>query len=285
MKAERDQTYEMFQQDHNHWIGAPLGAWDSNFIPQENDEMVDFLNNKIYWYVFNTQKFPFNNKKLRQALSMAIDRSKIQALFNVTPAVTPMPPLHTQLGINRLDDLEKAKDLFQEALVEMDICLSNFPIIPLIHLEGPIRNKIAAFVKQQWESAFGIKCQVDSLDWAVLFPKMTEGDFLIGAMAWQPWVNDPIYTLNAFKSAKDPINFAKWEDIHYQQILDFAEKETNLQTRKSYYLQAEEILLEEMPVIPIFNMVSQALKKKNLMVPYTTSLMNFKWAYFLPSSS
>jgi oligopeptide transport system substrate-binding protein len=91
--------------------------------------------------------------------------------------------------------------------------------------------------------------------------------------------------LNAFKNAKDPINLAKWEDPHYQQILDRAERETNLKIRKSYYLQAEEILLEEMPVIPIFNMVSQAIKKKNLKVPYTSSLMDFKWAHFLPSSS
>jgi oligopeptide transport system substrate-binding protein len=284
VRAQRHQSYEMFQNDHNHWIGAPLCAWDSNFIPQENDEMVNFQSNLVYWYVFNSQKFPFNNKKLRQAFAMAIDRSKLQALFNVTPSVTPMPPLHTQLGVNSLDNLEKAKTLFQEALKEMDICLLKFPIIPLIHSEGPIRNKVAAFVKQQWEDAFGIKCQIDSLEWSVLFSRMTEGDFLVGGMNWQPWVNDPIYTLNAFKNAKDPMNLAKWEDIYYQQILELAERETNLKTRKSYYLQAEEILLEEMPVIPIFNMLTRAIKKKNLKVHYTTSLMDFKWAHFLPSS-
>ena len=166
----------------------------------------------------------------------------------------------------------------------MDICLLKFPVIPLIHLEGSIRNKVAVFVKQQWESAFGIKCQIDSLEWTVLFSRMTEGDFLVGGMGWQPWVNDPIYTLNAFKNEKDPINLAKWEDPHYQQILDLAERETNLKQENPHYLQAEEILLEKMPVIPVFNMVSWALKKKNLKVPHATSLMDFKWAHFLPSS-
>ncbi|MFI5343962.1 MAG: peptide ABC transporter substrate-binding protein, partial [Chlamydiales bacterium] len=285
VRAQRHQSYEMFQNDHNHWIGAPLCAWDPNFLPQENDEMVNFQSNLVYWYVFNAQKFPFNNKKLRQAFALAIDRTKLQTLLNVIPAVTPLPPLHTQLEGNSLDNLKKAKTLFQEALVEMDICLLKFPIIPLIHLEGPIRNKVAAFVKQQWESVFGINCQIDSLEWAALFPKMTEGDFLVGGMSWQPWVNDPMYTLNAFKYAKDPINFAKWEDTHYQQVLDLAEREINLKIRESYYLQAEEILLEEMPVIPVFIMVSRALKKKNLMISHTSSLMNFKWAQLLPSSS
>ena len=153
-------------------------------------------------------------------------------------------------------------------------------------LRGPPKTfNYTPLVKQEWESAFGMKCRIDSLEWSVLFSKMTEGDFLVGGMGWQPWVNDPMYTLNSFKQAKDPINFAKWEDIHYQQILDLAEREINSKIRKSYFLQAEEILLEEMPVIPVFYMVSQALKKKNLMIPHTSSLMNFKWAHFLSSSN
>lgn len=284
VKANRYQCYEMFQNNHNHWIGDPLGTWDPSFIPHENDETVDFTHSVVYWYVFNTQIFPFDNKKIRQAMAIAIDRKRLETVLHLALAVSPLPIEHRQIQHSTLSffNPKKAQALFEEGLKEIGISLKAFPIIPLIHLLGPVRNRAAEFVKEQWESVLGIKCQVEPMEWKTLFSKMTEGDFQLGLMGWQSWINDPMYTLHAFKNSKEPINFSKWKDKNYQQILDLAERETNTKLRAGHYLQAEKLLLEEMPVIPLYNFIPNALKKKNLSVSHTKFLMNFKWAHFLP---
>lgn len=277
-KANLFQSYEMFQRGQNHWVGAPLGTWDPSFVPHEEDELIVFPVTTVFWFVFNTKSFPFNNKKMRQALSWGIDRSKLKAICNVLPAITPIPPMHSQIKYSTLStfSLKEARILFKEALEELNMCVQDFPNIPLIYLIGKIRNQAAHFVKEQWEAAFGIRCSLEPLEWKLLFDRMTEGDFRVGGMTWESWINDPIYTLNAFRDVNEPINFPKWENRMYQEVMQRAERETNLQTRRPYYLEAEKILLEEMPVIPLFLIEPTALKKKNLSAPY----MDFKWGEF-----
>lgn len=277
VKANRYQCYEMFQNDNNHWVGAPLETWDPNFIPHEGDENVEFTHGSVvYWYIFNTRRFPFNNKKIRQAMSMAIDKCRFEAILQLAPAVTPIPPQHKQIQHRSFYSVERAQALFREGLKELNISLEDFPVIPLIHLTDPIRNRVAKFIKQQWNIVLGVKCKIKPVKWNILFSKMTKGNFQIGMMGWQPCINDPLYTLHAFKES---INFSKWEDQKYQEILDLAAKESCTKLREAYYLQAEELLLEEMPVIPLYFIAPHSLKKKNLCISHPTVRMNFKWAH------
>ncbi|MGE5196003.1 MAG: peptide ABC transporter substrate-binding protein, partial [Anaerolineae bacterium] len=283
LKAHHLQAYEMFQKSNSDWIGPPLTAWDPSFLPGEKDECVDFRNKSIYWYVFNCQKPPFNNKKMRQAFALAVNREELAAVFDVASATTPLPAWHSLIERSALPKFnpERAKALFREALEEMQISLKDLPVFSISHLIGSLRHKMAEMIKHDWEDAFGICCSVDPLAWDVLFSKIIEGNFQIGCITWHPWVNDPMYTLDSFRYAKEPINFPKWEHPRYKEILCLVERETNLQKRQSYYLQAEEFLIDEMPVIPLFSSPAQALKKKKLCIHrYSCNLINFKWAYF-----
>jgi oligopeptide transport system substrate-binding protein len=115
----------------------------------------------------------------------------------------------------------------------------------------------------------------------MLFSKLTEGNFQIGGIAWEAWVNDPIYTLNAFRGNRELINFPKWENELYEHIVDCAEKESDLEKRKSYFLEAEKILIEELPVVPLFLVDSPGFKKRNFIVKNISPLMDFRWGYFI----
>jgi oligopeptide transport system substrate-binding protein len=282
LKASRYHGYEMFQKNMNHWIGSPLGTWDPSFAPQENDERIAFLGTIVYWFAFNTQRFPFKHKKIRQALAWGINRSRLKDITNSQLAYSPIPPVHSQVDHTVLSvySLEEAKATFKEALKELNMSLRDFPIIPLTYLIGPARNQVAHFIKEEWERAFGIRCSLESLEWKVLFSKMTQGDFQVGGMTWESWINDPIYTLNAFRDANEPINFPKWENKQYQKIMHLAEREIDLVNRRSFYLEAEKLLLDEMPVVPISLVEAPALKKKNFNIKHSSPLINFKWGYF-----
>jgi oligopeptide transport system substrate-binding protein len=287
LKTNRHQAYELFQKNNSHWVGVPLSTWDSSVTPSEKEESITFSNKShVYWCAFNFQKPPFNNKKLRQAFALAINRTELALAFGILSTISPLPPCHSLVQESFLStfDLEKARVLYREALDELELSPQDFPVITFIHLAGLHLNKIGEKIKEYWEIAFGIQCIVNPLEWNILFSKLTEGDFQLGGIAWQSWVNDPIYTLNAFREARDPTNFAKWENPKYQEILYQAEREIDPQKRQLFYLKAEEILLEEMPVIPIFANIPHALKKKNLIIPHISLIMNFKWAYFELSS-
>ncbi len=60
----------------------------------------------------------------------------------------------------------------------------------------------------------------------------------------------------------------------------FHDREIDSVKRKHFYLQAEEILLDEMPVTAIFSITSRAFKKKKLKMDLSSTLLNLKWAYF-----
>ncbi len=275
-------AYEMFQQNLNHWVGAPFGSWDSSFTPAATDEPVAFSKNEIYWCAFNNQQFPFNNKKIRQALAFAINRSELAALNNYSSAVSPLPLVHSQVSTFILStfNADNAKALFRKALEELNISVHDFPVISFKYLAGAIRDKIAERIKHSWETTFNIRCVIEPLEWSTLFSKLIERNFQVVGVAWEAWINDPIYTLNAFRDANNPINFINWENSKYQQILYQADREIDSVKRKHFYLQAEEILLDEMPVTAIFSITSRAFKKKKLKMDLSSTLLNLKWAYF-----
>ncbi|MBI3211644.1 MAG: peptide ABC transporter substrate-binding protein, partial [Simkania negevensis] len=279
-KMSRYQAFELFEKNAIHMLGIPFTTWDPLFALSQKDELVNFMSKGMWWCTFNCQKPPFNNKKMRQAFSMAINRKEISSLFNILPAFSPLSKDHSFTRDSALLDFnpKKGNALFMEALEEMS--LETFPPINFLCLAGPTGTKLGELIKKYWENTFAISCTAKPLKWDLLFAKITEGDYEAGCIGWQPWVNDPIYTLNAFKEAKEPVNFSKWENRQYQEILHLAEKETDFQKRKKYYLQAETILLDEMPIAPISYTTSQALKKRKLRIKFPSIPLNLKWAYF-----
>ncbi|MBI3211346.1 MAG: peptide ABC transporter substrate-binding protein, partial [Simkania negevensis] len=163
LKSNRYHSYEMFQKEMNHWIGSPLGTWDPTFVPHKNDERVAVSGTIVYWFAFNTQCFPFNHKKIRQALALGINRSRLKAMINVPFAISPVPPVHSQVNHSILSTyhFKEAQALFKEALKELNMSPEDFPIILLSYLIGPIRNEIAHFIKEEWERAFNIRCSLE----------------------------------------------------------------------------------------------------------------------------
>ena len=114
---------------------------------------------------------------------------------------------------------------------------------------------------------------------------MTHGDFQIGGMNWESWINDPVYTLNVFRYASEKVNFAKWENEEYKRVLDVVEKEINSEKRAQLYQEAEKILLHDMPVIPIYYEVQPYKRKKRLQIDVNpaTGYIDFSRASILNS--
>lgn len=264
------QAFQSFQKKEVDWIGNPFGGWEASYTPGKGDRMITFPNSWILWNVFNTTKPPFNHLKIRQSFTYAIQRSDI-----VAHAFMPLNPAYSILlphsgGKKHFPEFnpQKALELFNEGLDELGLQLKDLPPLKITFVEKGIREYTASHLKRQFEECFGIACELEPLPWRSVFNKMSSGDFQMGLLHWTFWVDDPIYTLNLFKLKDVEINFTKWDHLKFRQLLDLAEQEIDLVQRSSYLLEAEELLSQKVPVVPIFYQPCQALVREDLNIIY-----------------
>jgi oligopeptide transport system substrate-binding protein len=266
------QAIQAFQKKEVDWVGNPFGGWHSSYNPGKGDRIIRFSNSWIVWNAFNTQMPPFNNLKVRQGFNYAIQRSDIveKAFMPLNPAYNILLPHYPEKRHSLFPEYnpKMAVQLFNEGLQELGMQLKDLPPIKITFLEKGIREYTAVCLKKQFEQCLGITCELQPLSWRNLFNKMSSGDFQMGLMHWTSWVDDPIYTLNVFKSKDVEINFAKWQHPKFQHLLNLGQHELNLFQRSCYLLEAEELLSQEMPVLPIFYQPCQALVNEDLHVIY-----------------
>ncbi len=286
-KASYHLAQQLFKKEELDWIGQPFGLWDLDFEPGSKDEVITAPNTGVYWYVFNTERFPFHHKKLRRAFALAIDRNFItQSLSTPTrPAYSPITAgLSQKSGQQYLqENLVLARQLFEEALDELGLNRHSFPTLNLLYAQGGVRDKSAHLIKEQWEQAFGIQIRLEPLQWYSAFNKMKQGDFHICGILWRTLVNDPIYVLNFFRNSKENINLSRWEKPEFRHLLELADHELNSEIRLKYLALAEELLLQEIPVLPAFQIDFRAIIKKHIQLPGISpqgGILDLKWTRF-----
>lgn len=263
------QAYQAFQKKEIDWLGNPFGAWHDFYRPREEDRLVSSPNQWMVWMVLNTESPWFKHHKFRKAFSYAIDRSKIAtgAFLALNPAFSPIFS-QGRNGKSLFPEYnpEKARQFFNEALKETGLSINDLPPLTLEFYEKGIREYISVALKEQFSDCFNIECELRPIRWNKYFPQLASGQFNMGIIHWFSWVNDPVDVLNVFRTANNGVNFSRWEDLRFQKCVELSEQEVNPFIRSSHLYQAEEIISEEIPVIPLFYQSLQALVAPDLQI-------------------
>lgn len=281
-KANSYMALEMYQKDEIDWLGRPISPWEDFFF--DSTEKFTQLGSPgiVYWCVLNTECIPFNHKKIRKALNLALNREEIiQSLgYQVLPTVTPVPFFHIHFENSFKENSTLARRLFSEGLQELKLERKKLPIFTFFHMMRKSRKRVAECIIKQWKEVLGIECRLESCDWSILFSKLTRGDYQIGEMSWFSPIDDSHYTLDAFKHKSNSINFSKWEDTNYKKLLELAANENNMTCRLNYLKSAEEYLIDQSFIIPLFSEPDLYRKKSYLKEVYQkTGQIDFKWAH------
>ncbi len=268
------QGMQAFEKKEIDWLGHPFGVWDPIYEQHDEKDIISFPNSLVCWHVFNTLKFPFNNVKLRQAFAHAIERSQIanSASFPLTPSYSPLLPYHNERPQFSFPEcnVEKAQQLLYEALKELKISKKDFEPINLLFHEKGVQMEAAVILQEQFKKHLDLDIELQPQSWKTLFTKMVKGDFAMGLMHWSSWVNDPISTLTSFKSSEQEVNFSKWENMEFKNLITSAEEEINPYQRSACLFKAEGILCQEMPVIPLIYQGRRSLVRKDFKINYRT---------------
>lgn len=279
----------MFEKGEIDWLGTPLSYISLDAVPALKKQGILKIApvSGTAWLEFNTQKFPFNNVNIRKALGYAIDRQSIADNIMHTeraPSLALIPQIlkkekwHPYYKDN---DQKKALELFQLGLKELGISQKEFPEVVLSYNHAGIWQNTLQAVQERWTDLFGIRVKIEATDWPTHFQKLLHKDFQVARFGWRVQYDDPANLLDVFKYKDFINNHTGWENSEYTRYLD----ESNLvkgDERWKYLEAAEQILLDNMPIIPISHISSFSLQKPYLKGVSQTSLhtVDFRWAYF-----
>jgi oligopeptide transport system substrate-binding protein len=212
---------------------------------------------------FHTGRPPFDDPRVREAFALAIDKMK---LANVTlkgfefPAlggfVPPGLPGHMK-EFERSFDPERATELLKEAGYPPG---PGFPLVEFLYAADCSR---APHLISQWQENLGIEIRGEGMPWGQYTQRLNEEPPHIYAMAWAADYPDP----DNFLRAAHFQGLSRWHHETYENLVEEARRVSDQDKRMKMYHEAERILADEIPIVPLSYMRFHMLVKpwvKNL---------------------
>lgn len=248
----------------------------------------------VYFYSFNTRVKPLEDVRVRKALSMAINRQSL--IDNVTqayekPAYAMVPYGVKDAGSTGKGDFrENGGDFFKEDLAEAIRLLAEagfpegkgFPVLKILYNTSEAHQEIAEALQEMWKINLGIKVELTNQEGGVYFQSINMGDYEIGRAGWSPDYNDAMTYLDIWVKGDLTMYATGWNNSVYDQLIKDAKTGLDANARSKALHDAEAILLNDMPIMPIFFYTNQNLYKpwvKGVVVPTLGSYQEFRWAY------
>lgn len=242
----------------------------------------------VGYFGFNVEKPPFDNPKVRQALSYAIDKQGIINAFyggNADLAINPYPSFMPGYNEEIQDysyDPEKAKALLAEAGYpdgfEMEIySFTN----PRDYMPEP--QKITEAIQADFAKV-GVTAEIVTYDWTTFLEKAQNGEAQSFIAGWIGDNGDPdnfLYVL-LDQDAIGGNNYSYYSNQELHDILIAAQTETDQDKRNELYKKAQEIIHTDAPWVPIAHAQAALAAKSNLkgFLPHPTGVDKFDKAYF-----
>lgn len=279
IKLEENTALQMFEAGALDWAGSPLSLIPADSVQslKKSDKLSVAQAAGTHWFRFNTEKAPFDNEKMRKAFSYALNREEIVEHVlqgGQLPAMALVPPI-LKLGDKPLfkdHDVILAKQLFEEALKEMNLTKEQLPTITLSYTQSDRSHKIAQAVQQQWNEVFGFRVNLEGTESKVFFDKLNQHQYQIASGSWFADISDPINFLEVFKSKNVSTNNTQWENPKYTALLDQSSLESDPEKRRALLREAEKIIIDEMPVAPLYFATFLYVKEPTLKNVYFSEL-------------
>ena len=243
------------------------------------------------YYEINTTKAPFDDVKVRMALAMAIDRTAlIENVLQSTdePAYSMIAPGYSvdgvayeegrsNYGLAPTAQVEEAQAMLAEAGYPNG---EGFPTLELSYYTSESVKPVVEAMQQMWEENLNIDVEVTTEEWAVYYEGVQALDYDVAAMGWGADYMHPM-TFFPIRESDAIYNNSGYSNPDYDALVEKAKLETDPMKAMELLRQAEDILMADMPLIPLYYRSSPKLMASNVAGWYITPLNNmyFKSAY------
>ena len=271
MVNDSNTSYQMYQTGELDIAGIPSSLADTLL---NDPEAIIYDMAGTHFYRFNVTKEPFTNKKIRQAFSYAINAQEI--VDYVVKTGNKVANGFVSYGFKGPDgkdfrdtqgslisfDAEKAKQLLAEGMAEEG--WDTLPAVELSYNTSDTLKSVAETMQSQLKQVLGVDLTIQNSEWAVFREDQVALKLQFSRSTFGHDYADPINALENFTSDNDAMNRTGWKNAEFDELIKKARAEVDAQTRWNYLLEAEKILIEEAPLVPLYFYNGSALQKKNV---------------------
>ena len=209
-----------------------------------------------YFYRLNTNHPVLKDPRVRKALAFSINRK--QLVEKVTkcgqiPSYSFTPPGSNgyQPNTSISFDPEYAKSLIKEAGYDEN---NPFPKLEILFNTNEDHRKIALAIQQMWQQNLGVQIELVNQDWKVYLNREMIGDFEVSRAGWIGDYEDPNTFLDLLRPNRGN-NKTGWANMEYDALVEKANATQDQVKRYELLNKAEQILIDEMPIIPLYTYV------------------------------
>lgn len=259
----------MYKDSQLDWAGSPLSNLppDSVTYLKENRDLQVKPLLGTYFLRINTESHPFLSHPLtRRALAFSIDRQAITEHIlqgGQLPATALVPPTMGLSAKGYFNDADgkKAQDLLALYFEREELAREEVPVLSLLYAVGERNHTIASALKEQIETGLNVRVELEAAERKIFYERVSKKEYQIAAGSWIADFNDPINFLEVFKFKEGSTNNTGWENAKYIECLNRSNLCNNIEERKKILRDAERILIDQMPFIPIFHFALNYLQK------------------------
>lgn len=272
---------------YNHSVPA---SWLKAGVRYVKDYMDAPENGSVYW-TYNVKVPPVDDKRVRRALAMAIDRDALEKFRVVSKANEVFVPKGILNGYPSPEglkfDVEAAKKLlaeagYKDASGKFDP--AKFPVdkLDITYNTSESNRQVAEFVQAQWKQNLGITIPLHAVETKTFFPMRARLEYkgIAGGAGWSGDYMDPNTYLSLFTVAGGDNNTG-WSDPKFTEMVNAANREPDQAKRYAMLSKAEAYLLDAAPIIPLTKPATSWMKKPYVkgLYPNPGTLHAWKFVY------
>lgn len=272
------------------------GELDTSEVPSEladqlmsDSELKNEDQAGLYFFRFNTSMEPFTNKKIRQAFGLAVNQQEVVEFVTKNgekPAEGFVPygfvgpdgkEFRETAGKLIGFDAEKAKALLAEGMAEEGY--TELPQVTLTYSTSDSHKKIAEALQSKFKEVLGVDIALQNVEASVFGAEQKEFKYQLSRSSFLFDYADPVNALESFITGSS-MNRTTWSNAEYDKLIADIKKETDETKRWNMLIEADKLLMEEMPVIPLHYYNQVNLEKSNVsgIVRHPVGYMDLKWA-------
>ena len=259
------QRYRADELDLTDIIPASQLKWIRENLPKEL-VIAPYLG--TYYYGFNVTKPPFkDNPKLRRALSLAVNRDIITQQILGQGQISAygfVPPVHNYQGQQMPEaswTQERREAEAKRLYAEAGYSEANPLRIQIMYNTQDDHRRIAVAIASMWKQVLGVETTLANQEWKVFLDTLKRKvDSQVFRISWIGDYNDA-FTFAELLQSTSGTNYTGYASPEYDRLVRESTKELDPKKRETMLEQAEQVLLADMPIIPIYFYVKARLVK------------------------
>ncbi|MBI2863821.1 MAG: peptide ABC transporter substrate-binding protein [Chloroflexi bacterium] len=230
-----------------------------------NKELITSPSLDVFYIGFNTKRAPFDDPKVRQAFNHAVDKQKIadvvlKGMQTKADGILPpgMPGHNASLkGLGY--DPDKARSLIAQSKYK-DV--ANLPPI-VLSIEGAGTNppRTTTAIVEMWKQNLGVDVRIEQVEWATYLNDLKKHRFQMFEVGWIADYPDPQDFLDILFHSGSLDNNSDYSNPEVDSLLETARTEADVDKRLKLYQQAEQLIVNDAPWVPLFFTKSYLLVK------------------------